>query len=340
MRLSSQIYKDKKHEFIKTMGLTESSYTEMIKGDYDTGAGQCSAKAVVKVLAGESKKLQSKEIDLWDSLWFYKRNFHVVVSLPDEVEINKRGLDTTILSKLDKDLEIDFLMDSEPYYVHAIRRNIPIVINGYECVYTIEVYNSKKECKRFHFASVEKCRKVYMSGCAYAEKGECDGCGKVACTTGDTFFRRSIYKSSCSDSDKWAPMIFLTIVLNVADKYINREKAVRRKSSDESVSNIAVTNAVAIELDTDKERVLSMKEYVYEYRESKKCEYKGGHHASPVSHPRSGYWRKSNRGTHILKDGEFIEVGRGLGKYVYVKETLVNAHKDSVVSDMVQVTDN
>ena len=84
----------------------------------------------------------------------------------------------------------------------------------------------------------------------------------------------------------------------------------------------------------DKERVMSLYQYVKEYRESPKYEYKGGHHASPVEHPRSGYYRKCKHGSYILSDGEFKFVGKGLGKFSYVKPCLVNAGKDEIMAEM------
>lgn len=73
--------------------------------------------------------------------------------------------------------------------------------------------------------------------------------------------------------------------------------------------------------------------WVREYEPSKEYEYKGGHHKSPIAHDRASFFRRSRgKGDWEYIDGEFVNVGKGNGKYSYVRATRVNDKNDSEVN--------
>lgn len=58
----------------------------------------------------------------------------------------------------------------------------------------------------------------------------------------------------------------------------------------------------------------------------KKREYKGGHHASPITHRRRGYYRKSSHGDYIWDEytETYKKVYGGVGTHIFVKSCIVN----------------
>lgn len=339
MRLSTKIFTQKKEEFRQLTGTSKGLYAELIRGEYDRGAQMAYAVQLSKALNNKKNGtavMDSSAICLWDFLWYYKRSFHAVLPwpIPDAAQISMSGIDTTILTKLDKDLSIDSSIDGVPVFVQLSKRNVPLYINGYRCDWTVYAYNTEGKQFGFHFATGERIRKVYMDGCKFAENKKCNLCGGLCeGKNRQTLYRRSLYRTDCKYDSAWlTPMAYLLLILYVADKYVNREKAVRNNKKDETVRSIMVAKQ---DPECDTERVLPLVDYVYEYRESKVSEYKGGHHASPVSHDRRGYYRKCRHGSYIRKDGEFVEVPKGTGNFTYVRATIVNAHKDTTRGDMI-----
>lgn len=71
------------------------------------------------------------------------------------------------------------------------------------------------------------------------------------------------------------------------------------------------------------ERIVNLNKYVQE-RVREKKEWQGGHHASPVPHMRSGYYRRCKNGEYVIKDGQYVKVPRGQGRFVYVSPCSVN----------------
>lgn len=327
MRLSTKVYKNKKQGFIKKMKMSEKSYNDIISDDFDTGTERCYKRGLLAACIGGKMPTTIPEVELFEFLWYYKRNFHVITS-----DTNKEcldSIDTTLLDKLDTDMEIDTSIDGEEFYIHFARRIYPIYCEGIKCKYSVTVYNHSTKAARFHFALSNECSKVYLE-----QRGSAIKYYGVIGSVQKAFSELSLSDEIIvSDSSFKTPDKYLQIVLYVANKYISREKLTRKKLSTNSETdrNLMV---VRKEVDSDTERLMLMNEYEYTYRESIRSEYKGGHHASPVSHQRSGYFRKSRSGDHVIVDGKFVKVPKGTGQYTYVRPTLVNAHNDSTIGNI------
>lgn len=344
MRLSGKVYKKVKEHFMVGLNINESEYVEMIKGDYHEGASRASSASIAGLLVGKKDStgpiVFSNELgDDFDFLWFYKRNLHVVLPEIESIVYDSDGVDCTALKSLDKDIDIDTVLPSllgpQVSFVRVIKRNIPIWFGNNSCDCTIEVIHEDDSKLRFHFTMSDKVRKVFIESIRWCTANKCNACKHINCNKGVEHVLRPRFRDGCAIRNYFCePLVLVCIANTIAETYLNREKLSRARkptAASESLKRIMIAHD---DNDEDRERVIPLYEYVKEYHESEKYEWKGGHHASPVSHPRSGYWRKARHGTHILKDGKFIEVGRGLGKYIYVKPTVVNAHKDSVLSDM------
>lgn len=66
------------------------------------------------------------------------------------------------------------------------------------------------------------------------------------------------------------------------------------------------------------------------YRYAEKSVPLGGHHASPVAHPRREHYRRVATGAYTVQDGDYVFVGKGNGTHTHVRNCVVNAHKDNV----------
>lgn len=345
MRLSTMEYRNRKAAVMRQLNISEREYADLIKGDYHDGAGKFASVGLASILSQldispqfNVKVFNTDILDDWDFVWYYKRNLHVIVPEIPYYTIGVDGIDCSPITKLDKDIEIDTMLPTvsgpKATYIRLVKRNIPVKFQKSACDCTIQVMQSDGSKLRFHLEVRDRVGKVFIEGTNLCSG--CQRCCRIDTTDGIGHILRPRFRDGCSVSDRFSDVFgILSTVVKVADIYVNRERISRSKKSTtdvENMKNIMVAHE-SVE-DDGTERVMPMFDYVREYHESVKQEWKGGHHASPVSHPRSGYWRKSRHGTHILKDGEFIEVGRGLGRYIYVQPTIVNAHKDTVLAEM------
>lgn len=345
MRLSAVEYKKRKAAVIKQLDLTEAEYTELIKGDYHDGAGKVASTNFINAISsGESTGLLSGYIlDDWDFVWYYKRNLHVILPEVESYSFDISGIDFSAFENMDKDIDIDTILPTKHghkvSFIRCIKRNIPIHFKSSSCDCTIEVNHEDGSQLRFHFAISNQVRKVFLEGISNC--ANCDKCTRMKSTDNFPHILRPRFREECKVQDKFSePFGIMSIVAQVIKVYQNREKLVRAKKSTPETESMRAIMVASSDIDKDTERVMPLFDYVHEYHESVRQEWKGGHHASPVSHPRSGYWRKAKHGTHILSNGEFVEVGKGLGKYIFVNPTIVNAHKDSVLSLMVDGDSN
>ena len=341
MRLSTQEYIRVKEKFIKENRITEARYIELLKGDFNDCASKITTQAVIKQLHSAGNKGKSTiqiappdSLNDWEYLWYYKRNLHVVLPRIEQCTVPADGVDCLPIENIDTDMEIDTMLDNLEVYIRVSKRQVPIVFKSTACDCTIHVI-SEKYRYTFHVGMDRHVKKVFMNvtdGCK-----DCKTCTFVQDRYGTNYALRPRFRRECvHDYMIGNPIGILQIVADVARIYGDRQKISRKRKSDSDTKMLrSIMVAKEEDYDTDKERVMSMYEYTKEYCESIRKEWQGGHHASPVSHPRSGYYRKAKHGTHILKDGEFVEVTRGMGNFIHVKPTIVNAHKNSVLAEMI-----
>lgn len=158
----------------------------------------------------------------------------------------------------------------------------------------------------------------------------CNGCTRCKDVGGEKCLRPRYRAEYCFVDDKvGVPIELLGIAMHCIDVYVNRE-TVQRSRKESLRKRTYAQMQVADRTEGDSIRLLPMTEYIHEYRESHPSEYKGGHHASPVEHVRSGYFRKSRIGNYIRKDGQFVEVPKSLGTFTFVHSIRVNAGSDNV----------
>lgn len=339
MRLSTIEYKRHKDTLMKRLHLSDAEYTELIKGTYEAGVHiVASADVGDAITSGKPViNLNNGLINDWDFVWYYKRNLHVVLPEPEGYLMQQDGVDCTSLKDIDKDIDIDTVIMQQRCYIRIIHRNFPVVFSNTICYLTIEIIYEDGSNVKFHCVPTDSVKKVFIESNTACEK--CTRCKHVhEVKSGTECTLRPRFREGCViDKSHGNPLGILGICTDVARVYNNRVKLshARRQTDDTKALRSIMIARNDGDYDRETERLMPMYDYVKEYHESTPQEWKGGTHASPVSHPRSGYFRKCKRGTHILKNGEFVEVGKGLGKFVYVKPTIVNANKDSVLSEII-----
>ena len=338
MRLSKKVYLQAKKNVLNQYAMKEEAFNRLLKQEYNEAAGVIMtsgmAKAIAAYTGGPTIQLDEGELmDDFDMCYFYKRNVHVILPEMKDIDISE-GVDTTLLNELNTDLDIDTIYKGKTLYIKLAHRNFPIHTEHVKLEWAFQIW-SDGVCINDMTAEIpvaENVKKVYMFRSKHCET--CGKCKKFEFQQNQLHLRPR-YREGCQIDAFFAnPLELLSIAMHVVKVYVNREK-ISRQRKDNADARAIRSLMVAKEEHGDTERVMSMYEYAKEYRESEPYTWKGGHHASPVSHPRSGYYRKARHGTHVIKDGQFEFVGKGLGNFIYVKPTLVNAHKDDVVAEMV-----
>ncbi len=335
MRLSLVEYKKRKESLKRTLKINDNQFVDMVKGGYDEGAMKVASISVASVLnkmSGKSIGVLSVDVlNDWDFVWYFKRNLHIVIPEVEYYVIPKDGIDTSCLNKLDKDINIDTTIKDKPVFIRLVHRNIPVEFRASVCYWTIDAYTDTDNV-HFSFVGGGNVRKVYVDSIDMCI--QCGMCSPIECKNGVQHVIRPRFRENCTYSSVLLdPMMLLAICMKVTSTYVNREKVVKSKKQ-EDVSRARNIMVAREESSEGTERLMSMFEYVKEYHESVKKEWQGGHHASPVSHTRSGYYRKSKVGSYVLREGEFVFVGKSLGRYTYVQPTIVNAHKDTVMAEI------
>ena len=115
--------------------------------------------------------------------------------------------------------------------------------------------------------------------------------------------------------------------------YIYNNRGTLSRSNGRARKKYECNSVHKVHTDTQTaDKLVPLHLYVKEYEPSVRSSYKGGHHASPIEHDRRAYYRRSRGvGDYELRDGQFINVGKGNGKYSLVTATHVNGVKKSVV---------
>ncbi|MCM1440489.1 MAG: hypothetical protein NC131_15015 [Roseburia sp.] len=335
MRLSMQYYLENKKYFKTVLGCTENEFTELLRMDYEDSVKIVSDRIVE--LINNKQKLGFNLVDIismWDLCWFFKRNLHVIVPEPLGYVIPDSGIDTSCLGKLEKDIEIDTEINGEQMYIRLVHRNFPVVFRGTECFWTIDAYKGDETKLHFSFEGGKNVRKVYIDSKEICSN--CKQCELIPDKNEIGHYRRPRFRQECPyEKVAFGPMFLLSICMQVASVYVNRNKIVKSRTDSESRKMARTIMVATADGPANTERTMSLYEYVKEYHESgKRKEWQGGHHKSPVAHPRSGYYRKSSVGTHIIEDGEFKFVGKGNGNFTYVAPQVINAHRDEVVMEV------
>ena len=327
MRLSRKVYEEEKKLLKKRFGVNESRLTELLCMDHLSASEAMSGKLLNIV----GNRLDYYWIDLFDDFWFYKRCLHLVSNGALNRDISD-GVDTTPLSKLEQDVTLDTIIDGKEVYIRLSRRNFPIVIRDKRYYWTVHVYTDyHKPEYTMTFDETDRLVKVFMHSCSECNK--CGRCTEASC--GGVYLRPRGRENCAFESIGAQPLEIVAMVMDAVSRYLNREKLSRKRYKAASENPLRSLMVACEDTDADTERVMPMFTYVKEYCPSKPYVYKGGHHKSPVSHTRSGYFRRSRCGDHILKDGEFVKVAKGLGQYTYVAPQLINASKDSVMANIV-----
>lgn len=300
--------------------------------------------------------------DIFDVMYFYRRNLHLAVNGVPKIE---NVTDLTPLMNLDKDVCLDIYKDGASHAIFISRRLFPIQTRKENLEFTFQVFSkTPKHSKElsgpeltklmydstytFHLHATEATKKVYLehnkvtyfpSSCIdICEK--CNKCNKTHVTFNNKQYEQLIYSlnlrenSGCdfNNFDIISPSEIIKCIIHALNCYNNREKVVRKNSKlNKEYNSCKVHVATPNEQLNDKVIMLPLVEYVKEYKASIPYVYKGGHHASPVAHQRSGYFRKSKQGSYIRTDTGFKFVGKGNGDYTYVQPTVVNNKTDRII---------
>lgn len=148
--------------------------------------------------------------------------------------------------------------------------------------------------------------------------------------TNTTIARATTVNSDCKRLGIMNPDDILKVTAYVVYAYNNRHSYIRKRKKKEIVRNVHKIH----ESHEGKYEVceIPIESFVREYEPRIYAEYKGGHHASPVTHERNGFFRKSRgRGDYDYANGEFVYVGNKLGHYSYVSPTTVNGKSNADV---------
>lgn len=298
--------------------------------------------------------------DLFEHLWFYRRNLHFCIESVPNIDI----VNTSLLNEINRDICIDIVLGDKTYGVYAFHRTYPITTPSKVLDWTFQVYGRNIQMTNsnlrlvvqatlmpvytFHIHADENTTRCYVehnnldTNLSAMACNVCKKCNNILAKFGTLEHNFKLYpmkyrqsSEDCllaRDLDTLLPQDILKCILHSLECYKARE-VITRKNGKKAAAyrqcrvHIATNESVA----SDKFVVLPLHEYVKEYRASHPHEYKGGHHASPVAHVRRGYFRKSRKtGDYILREGQFIKVGKGQGNYSFVRATHVNNKTDRV----------
>lgn len=354
MRYSTSRYIENKLELKRRLGLSSTRLDEVLRMEHDDALNVVTEPLMADYFSrqmdlNKNGQLQIDEgelFDLFDDVYFYKRSLHLITQRFDYDD--NAPIDTTALEKLDKDVIIDTISDSGmALCVRVYHRDYPVFINGKKLDWSVDISafidamknpgyptgNLKVDLSElnvsctFHFGATDNLRKVYIS----KKSNGCVSCAKCKQSSVPDLFLRPRHCSDCK-----AEVIFnsnlmsiLSTAMRAIEAYVNREK-VAKKASKLPANDKVRSIMIAREDEGDTERVMPLIDYAYEYHESVRKEWQGGHHKSPVSHDRKGYFRKSKRGNYIRVDGEFVEVQKGTGNFTFVGPTKVKPDSDFV----------
>lgn len=234
MRLSTREYKKHKAAIIENLGITETEYTEMIKGDYHEGASRVSSAAVLKALGDMQvsknfniRLADSAMLDDWDFVWYYKRNLHVVLPEIESYAYDTSGIDCSCFAEIDKDVDVDTVLptvtDPKVTYIRLIKRNIPVRFRNSQCDCTIVLTHENGTALRFHIVVSDKVRKVFIENPKSC--GMCKACQVIKSIDGYEHRLRPRFRENCITGDVFGdPFGVLSILTNVVIVYLNRRR--------------------------------------------------------------------------------------------------------------------
>lgn len=267
-------------------------------------------------------------IKLCEYLWSYKRNFHVIGPIINE-NVSTGRLDTAEYLEHVNGIDVDVVINGVETYINLRKRDQELHVSGRKrCNYRVEVFTSDGLELEFSFKSAEDIGNVYVSYCRNRGLVQCAGCNKVnICRSGSRLIYVHDNPCKINEVSNGGPISYLKVAMDMVALLNKDVDIVHRYSNASSINRIMIAHESN---DTDSESLIPLSRYVYTSEDGKRPDYKGGHHASPVSHPRRGYYRKSNVGDHVLIGEEYVKVEKGLGNYTFVGPTVVNGYKDIV----------
>lgn len=329
MRISTQYYMKNKQELLKAMRWSEDTLVRYIKQDYKVGAQCVYAKTLSQSMRKGRSVADSKLVDYWDAVWYFSRELHAVLPECTDSSAVITRLDLTSFNTLEKDLTIDTVVHGREVCIHLAHRAIPIRGNDW----SVRVVDSTLHKLVFHFKASENVREVYVTECESDKSGVCLACKRLACYN-TLPYTRSLFKDDSCICGRWDdPVLYLTVIATVVKAYALREKCTRSSDTVLSVSRSLMVATPDVGEETV--RPIPLHNFIKEYNSAVRGSYKGGTHKSPVCHQRSAFYRRCKHGDYILKDGDFIQVAKGAGNFCRVRSTIVNAHKNETLADMI-----
>lgn len=295
--------------------------------------------------------------DFFDTLWFYRKNIHLLVAgIPE-----REGTDTSILDKLGEDLCVDISVGNTMYAVYVFRRDFKIITRNSELGWTFKVYtispgddkvaggrnsvlqNVATPKFTIHLESGAETKRLFIEHEGIDSRAEmackeCSRCNKNRYHYGNVPVDMMLYpikfRENCGFEEALHmenPWNIVKAVLHGIDCYVHRNTITRKNSKKREAYEKCKVHVAREDNNRDKYVMLPLHEYVREYREAHRGEYKGGHHKSPVAHTRRGYFRKARKsGDYIYSNGQFEYVGKGKGNFCFVRATRVNSSKEAV----------
>lgn len=190
---------------------------------------------------------------------------------------------------------------NKPYGKKYESANYMSVVNSSNSEFVTHPQGTFRKC-----LSCEACKKQHRRN---AFKESCDlsyGCDLSKCSAG---------------IDRVLPNMVASIILSAVKKYMSRSTEVRERWRTGDINRKLMEPN---DSSGDVYRLLPNVEVTYIHKEPRVYEWKGGHHASPVAHKRKSHYRRCKMGNYKLCGGQFVEVPRGEGTHVRVRESKVN----------------
>ena len=336
MKLSRRIYEHDKKVVKDILGIGDKELTDMIQRDHDEVTDKICSKLLFSNLnkVGNQLVVNQRALDTFDDVYFYKRCVHLLSGEREGIDITD-GLNTMVLSETDSDIILDTLLNGKEICLKLYHRTYPAYIFGKPYHWTLAVYSELESSFSILFNADENVRKVYIDD--LSSESLCEKCGGCKRVGSPTAYLRPRVRQNCQLEKEYAnPLYLVGIMIDALETYIHKRTVkINKKERTATYTKKGRTQVARIDSDEDTLYSVSANKGSQVYNPSTPYVYKGGHHKSPVSHTRNGYFRKSSKGDHIIKDGQFVKVEKGMGNYTYVRSTIVNADKDSVAIRMI-----
>ncbi len=321
MRLSKSIYLNCIDYLVHVMGISRDAVTKFLEYDVEKYVHD-----VDGLLATNRRELVDN-IPVYylrsDIAYYYKRSRQYLFNNYTPYDFNSDILDTTLLLRVEDCMIIDTVIQDAPVSVFVWKRTEPVDIYHKYYDYIIDIFADENLKSAISiFVGVElNLHKVFI-----IDNDICKSCGVCKMFNSCRLLSRRRH-DRCPLCN---PFDIVKMILTVLEaEQLALEK---RRSKLEELRYSRVSDKVHVaHLDSyGQDTILPLKDYTYQYHESNKGTYKGGHHKPPVAHVRRGYFRKSNVGDHVLQGNEFIPVKKGTGTHTWVDSYTVNFDSDDV----------